>query len=42
MKVYVTYGYGTDKRLITMCYLIGGKLEHLPVNPWLRQQPATT
>lgn len=27
-------GYGTDRRLITMAYLIGGKLKHLPANPW--------
>lgn len=27
-------GYGTDRRLITMAYLIGGKLQHLPTNPW--------
>ncbi len=26
-------GYATDKRLITMCYLICGKLKHLPKNP---------
>lgn len=28
-------GYGTDRRLITMSYLIGGKLKHLPANPWI-------
>ena len=27
-------GYATDHRLITMCYLICGKLKHLPTNPW--------
>ncbi|HET7299805.1 MAG TPA: ISL3 family transposase [Oleiagrimonas sp.] len=27
-------GYGTDRRFITMAYLIGGKLKHLPANPW--------
>lgn len=27
-------GYATDRRLITMAYLIGGKLKHLPTNPW--------
>ena len=27
-------GYATDRRLITMAYLIGGKLKHLPANPW--------
>lgn len=26
-------GYATDQRLITMCYLICGKLKHLPKNP---------
>lgn len=30
-------GYGTDRRLITMAYLIGGKLKHLPANPWTAQ-----
>lgn len=35
-------GYGTDRRLITMCYLIGGKLKHLPTNPWLRSAAAAT
>ena len=28
-------GYATDHRLITMCYLICGKLKHLPTNPWV-------
>jgi transposase len=28
-------GYGTDRHLATMCYLICGKLTHLPTNPWL-------
>lgn len=28
-------GYATDRRLITMAYLIGGKLKHLPANPWI-------
>jgi hypothetical protein len=28
-------GYATDHRLITMCYLIGGKLKHLSTNPWI-------
>lgn len=28
-------GYATDQRLITMAYLIGGKLKHLPANPWI-------
>jgi transposase len=27
-------GYATDHRLITMCYLLCGKLQHLPANPW--------
>ena len=33
-------GYRTDRNLITICYLLCGKLEHLPVNPWL--QPVHT
>lgn len=28
-------GYATDHRLIIMCYLICGKLKHLPTNPWI-------
>jgi transposase len=28
-------GYATDHRLIVMCYLIGGKLKHLPTTPWI-------
>jgi transposase len=35
-------GYGTDRRLITMCYLIGSKLKHLPANPWLRHAAVAT
>lgn len=33
-------GYNTDERLITMAYLIGGKLKHLPKNPWVTPQSA--
>lgn len=33
-------GYGTDRHLTTMCYLICGKLTHLPANPWLHSQAA--
>lgn len=28
-------GYGSDKHLITMSYLVCAKLKHLPKNPWL-------
>lgn len=39
-------GYATDRHLATMCYLICGKLTHLPANPWLHPedalQPATS
>ncbi len=28
-------GYRTDRNLITICYLICGKLTHLPANPWI-------
>ncbi len=33
-------GYGTDRHLAIMCYLICGKLTHLPDNPWLHPQAA--
>lgn len=33
-------GYGTDRDLTTMCYLICGKLTHLPANPWLHPHAA--
>lgn len=33
-------GYATDRHLATMCYLICGKLTHLPANPWLHPQTA--
>lgn len=28
-------GYRTDRCLITISYLICGKLKHLPSNPWI-------
>jgi transposase len=31
-------GYATDRHLTVMCYLICGKLRHLPANPWLQPQ----
>ena len=34
-------GYATDHRLIVMCYLIGGKLKHLPTNPWMNSAVQT-
>lgn len=34
-------GYATDHRLITMCYLICGKLKHLPTNPWIASRAQT-
>jgi Transposase and inactivated derivatives len=34
-------GYATDHRLITMCYLICGKLKHLPTNPWIASDVQT-
>ena len=33
-------GYATDRHLATMCYLICGKLTHLPANPWSHPQDA--
>jgi len=30
-------GYATDHSLITMCYLVCGKLKHLPTNLWITQ-----
>ncbi|MGH8145043.1 MAG: ISL3 family transposase [Rhodanobacteraceae bacterium] len=35
-------GYGTDRHLITMSYLICAKLTHLPKNPWTHAAPTTT
>lgn len=39
-------GYGTDRHLATMSYLVCGKLAHLPANPWLHprniQKPAVS
>jgi|GEM_PF-6252656 hypothetical protein len=34
--------YGTDRRLIMTCYLLGHKVKHLLVNPWLREPAAAT
>ncbi len=32
-------GYLTTRSLITIAYLIAGKLAHLPVSPYARQRP---
>ncbi|MHB1945708.1 MAG: hypothetical protein ACYCPE_10785 [Metallibacterium sp.] len=29
------HGYRTDRCLMTISYLICGKLKHLPANPWI-------
>jgi transposase len=32
-------GYGTTKHFIAMCFLIAGKLTHLPANPLQKASP---
>lgn len=33
-------GYGTNRHIITISYLVCGKLKHLPANPWLQASAA--